>query len=89
MTPPPSHSRKRLPRSLHALLIVALLGFGCDLFAVPAWRACQLRMPFRWVISLTPLLVVVAMLSSVCFWGERAWVGLRGPSRMRWVLSLS
>jgi hypothetical protein len=60
MTPPPSHSRKRLPRSLHALLIVALLGIGCDLSAVPAWRACQLLMPFGWVIYLTPLLAVVA-----------------------------
>jgi|ERR1035441_5294599 hypothetical protein len=78
MMPLPSHNRKRIPRLLHAVLIVALLGIGWDLSAVAGWRARELHVPFGWAIYLTPLLALAAyftvgLLLSRTWFGRAAW----------------
>jgi hypothetical protein len=60
MTPSLPHRPKRLPRGVHVLLAIVLLGVGSEVCAVPAFRACQLHMPCGWVIYLTPIFGVAA-----------------------------
>jgi hypothetical protein len=60
MTPVDYHSCKRIPRSLHALAIVVLLGGSCDIAATAGSRVLKLHLPFGWAVYFTPLLAVAA-----------------------------
>lgn len=78
MTPSLPHSPKRLSRWVHVLLAIVLVGVGSDVCAVPAFRACQLHMPFGWLIYLTPLFGVAAYAATGRFLcrtrlGRAAW----------------
>lgn len=74
-----SHSRKRIPRSLHALLIVALLGIGFDFSGMNGREARELHLPLAWVTYFTPVLavvlyLVVGLILSRTRLGRTAWI---------------